>query len=207
MILTRMTAAGTDGSRVMLWFDDGTKMKVPTAAVGDFGLYAGMPVTEDFLSELLDAAQRASAKARAVRIVSAAAVSERELRSRLTRKGERPEDADAAVDWLRELGALDDGAMAQRSTMRFADKGYGESRVRQELYRKGIPREYWEEALSLLPDMSGAIDRFLERRFGGEAPEQSDIKKTADALARRGHSWEDISAGLRRYTDGLPDEE
>ena len=35
MILIKLTALGTDGSRVMLWFDDGSKMRVPTSLVAD----------------------------------------------------------------------------------------------------------------------------------------------------------------------------
>lgn len=71
-------------------------------------------------------------------------------------KGERPEDAADAAVWLRELGAVDDEAMARRIVRRCADKGYGEARVRQELYAKGIPKQYWEDALEQLPDMADA---------------------------------------------------
>ena len=65
MILTKMTAVGTDGSRVMLWFDDGTRMKVSTGVVVHHGLYQGMELSEDTLGELLEVVQRASAKDRA----------------------------------------------------------------------------------------------------------------------------------------------
>jgi regulatory protein len=140
MKLSRMTALGTDGSRVMLWLDDGSKMRVPTALVADFGLYGGMELTEEALGELMDAAQRASAKQRAVRIVSSTSISEKALKQRLIQRGERPEDAAEAVSYLRDLGALDDRAMAQQVVRRCLDKGYGESRIRQTLYEKGIPK-------------------------------------------------------------------
>lgn len=199
MILSRLTAVGTDGSRVTLWFDDGTSMKVATRVVADRGLYQGMELSEDDLAALLDTAQKASAKDRAVRIVSATSISEKELRRRLIQRGERPEDAGEAVQWLRNLGAVDDEAMAGRIVSRCVDKGYGASRIRQELYQKGIPKEYWGEALEQLPDMSEAVDRFLERRFRGQEPDQKEIQRAIGALQRRGHSWEDIHAALRRY--------
>ena len=203
MILQKLTAVGTDGSRVTLWFDDGTKMKVATRVVVDRGLYQGMELSESDLASLLDTAKKASAKDRAVRIVSATAVSEKELRRRLVQRGERPEDAGEAVEWLRELGAVDDEAMARRIVSRCADKGYGENRIRQELYQKGIPKEYWEEALRDLPDMSGAIDRFLEQKLRGRDPDQKELSRVIAGLQRRGHSWEDIRGGLARYKDGL----
>lgn len=203
MILTKMTAVGTDGSRVTLWFDDGTRMKLATDIVVRQGLYQGMDISEDALGELQEAAQKASAKDRAVRIVSATSISEQELKRRLVQRGERPEDAAQAVDWLKELGAVNDGAMAKRVVSRCVEKGYGASRIRQELYQKGIPKEYWEEALSAVPDMGNAIDAFLKKRLRGQAPDKKELKRVTDALARRGHSWGDIRAALLRYQADL----
>ena len=203
MILQKLTAVGTDGSRVMLWFADGTKMKVATRVVADRGLYQGMELREEALAELQDTARRASAKDRAVRIVSSTAISEKELRRRLVRKGERPEDAEEAADWLRELGALDDEAMARRIAQRCVDRGYGPGRIRQELYQKGIPREYWEEALAMVPDMSGAIDRFVEQKLRGREPDQKELQRVIGALQRRGYGWEEIRSALGRYQEGL----
>lgn len=203
MILTKMTAVGTDGSRVMLWFDDGSRMKLSTDVVVRQGLYQGMDISEEALGELQEAAQRASAKDRAVRIVSATSISEKELKRRLVQRGERPEDAVEAVDWLKELGAVNDEAMAKRVVLRCVEKGYGTSRIRQELYQKGIPKEYWEEALSAVPDMGNAIDAFLKKRLRGRDPDQKELQRVTAALQRRGHSWGDIRAALLRYQADL----
>ncbi len=203
MTILKITAVGTDGSRVTLWFDDGTKMKVASRVVADRGLYQGMELDEEDLASLLDTAQKASAKDRAVRIVSATSISEKELRRRLVQRGERTEDAKEAVAWLRELGAVDDKAMAKRIVDRCVDKGYGAARIRQELYQKGIPKEDWEDVLDELPDMSEAIDRFLSQRLRGHAPDQKELQRVVGALQRRGHGWEEIHAALQRYQDAL----
>ncbi len=81
MILIKLSALGTDGSRVMLWFDDGSKMRVPTSLVADWGLYRGMELGEDDLSRLMEETQRASARNRAVRIVSSTSISEKSLKA------------------------------------------------------------------------------------------------------------------------------
>ena len=52
-----------------------------------------------------------------------------------------------------------------------------------------------------------AIDRFLLRRWQGKVPDEKEVKRTVDALIRRGHSWKDIQSGLRRYRVGLELEE
>ena len=187
--------------RVKLVFDDDTVLKTQPYLLADFGLYSGMELTEEDYQALLAAAGKASAKARAVRIVAAAGVSEKELQKRLVRKGEE------AADALKELHLLDDRETARQLAASAAAKGYGKSRIKNILFEKGIPQELWEEALAELPEMDDAIDRFLLRRWQGKDPDEKEVKRTVDALIRRGHSWKDIQSGLRRYRVGLELEE
>ncbi len=198
MILERLTAVG-DGARGLLRFDDGTKTRVPVRVVTDLGLYAGMSLEEEDLAEILDAARQSSARERALRIVSATGISQRSLRDRLIQRGERPEDAQAAVDWLKDMGAVDDGAMAAGIVRRCVEQGYGVSRARQELYRKGIPKTLWEDVLADYPEVDDAVDRFLAKRLHSREPDQKELQRTIAALQRRGHSWDTIRAALRRY--------
>lgn len=184
--------------RIRVVFDGAQSMKVYPEVVADCGLYAGKDLTEEELDELRKVAARASARQRAVRIVSASTVSERELKRRLQQKGEDPEQAQQAVEWLKDLNVIDDAEAARQIVRRAAGKGYGAARAKQELYAKGVAREYWDAALADYPDMSEAIDRFIAQRLRGEKPDQKQLKQLTDALYRRGHSWEDIRAGLRR---------
>ena len=62
--------------RVKLVFDDDSVLKTQPYLIADFGLYSGMELTEEEHQALLAAAGKASAKARAVRIVAASGVSE-----------------------------------------------------------------------------------------------------------------------------------
>ena len=68
-----------------------------------------------------------------------------------------------------------------------------------ELYRRGVPREYWEEALARLEDPADTLDRLVQARMAGQDPTRETLKKVSDYLARRGFTWQDISAALRRY--------
>ena len=60
--------------------------------------------------------------------------------------------------------------------------------------------------MALVPAMDEAVDRFLERRFRGEIPDEKEIKRAVDALLRRGHCYGDIRAGLQRYDLSLEGE-
>lgn len=180
-------------------FSDGATLRLYRQTVEDFGLYTGMELTEEKLQRLKDAAGKMSAKMRAVRIVSASNVSCGDLEQRLTRKGERPEDARQAVAWMEDLHLLDDRNTAQQLVHSCIRKGYGLARAKQVLYDKRIPRELWEEALEDYPDQSDQIESFLRSRLGQEA-EPREVKRAVDALLRRGHSYSRIREVLNRLS-------
>ena len=110
------------------------------------------------------------------------------------------EEAAAICDRMEELGYLNEREYAGRIVRHYAAKGFGERKLRDELYRRGIPRELWEEALTQIEDEdnAAAIDAFLEKKLKGDHDPKA-IKKASDALARRGFSWSEISEALRRY--------
>ena len=186
-----------------LIFEDESKLRILATLVPDLGLYAKMEVDTDLLARIREANEQASAKVRAVRIVSASNVSQAELRRRLIQKGENPAFAAEAVGWLVDLGAVDDQKTANLLAQRAAAKGYGKARIRQELYQKGIPKEFWDAAMEGLPEPDDAIDRFLQQKLRGSVPDEKEKKRLTDALCRRGHRWSDIKAAWGRYLENL----
>ena len=193
------------GGRYTVTLDDGRRLRLEQATVGEFALYPGRELTAEELDQIRAANQRASAKARAVRIISATNVSKKDLERRLVQKGETPELASEAVQWLTELNLLDDLETARQLAQSAARKGYGAARIRQILYQKGIDRQLWDEAMEELPEPDDAIDQFLQSSFKGEKPDERETKRAVDALLRRGHRWADIRSAMARYTDALND--
>ena len=111
--------------KLRLRFDNGTSMLVFPAVITELCLYPGVEIPEAAMESLRDTCAEASARERAVRIISAAPVSRRELQSRLVRKGETEEHAQQAVQWLNELHLLDDAEVAAQIVRSGAAKGYG----------------------------------------------------------------------------------
>ena len=183
------------GTRTTLIFDDGTSLKLLPAVAAEQGLFPGLELEEEDLVRLRSANGAASAKQRAVRIISAASVSQKDLEQRLIRKGETPSDAQDAVRWLEELDLVDDTETARQIVARGVSRGYGAERIRQMLYEKRIPRQYWDEALSAMPDMSGALEDFLRKRLGTE-PDEKTRRSAVQAALRRGYTWPEINQAL-----------
>ncbi len=184
--------------RYWVTFDDGSKMGLYRQTVEDFALYSGKELDEQEAEALRTAAGQMSAKMRAVRIVSAASVSRRDLEARLVRKGEDPKQAKEAVAWMEDLHLVDDRATAEQVVSSCISKGYGLMRAKQALYEKRIPKEYWDEALADYPDQTEKITAFLKSRPDADSDEKQ-VRRAVDALIRRGHSY----GAIRRALDAL----
>lgn len=209
MRIDSIAAQADRGGRFFVRFSDGSTMRLYRQTVEDFGLYTGLELTDDRLSELRAASGQMSAKMRAVRIVAASNVSKSDLLHRLVQKGETQQQAQQAVDWMEELKLLDDRATAQQLVQRCIRQGYGRERAKQVLYEKQIPRDIWEEVLADYPDQIEKIVEFLRSRLHGSWDER-DLRRAVDALLRRGHKYAEIRQGLKYLqadTDAFPEDE
>ena len=73
--------------KLRLRFDNDTTMLVFPSVIAELNLYPGIEIPESAMDSLHETCGEASARNRAVRIISAAPVSRRELQSRLVQKG------------------------------------------------------------------------------------------------------------------------
>ena len=183
--------------RYAVHFSDGSVMRLYRQTVEDFALYTGKEFTDAEMSALQEAAGQMSAKMRAVRIVSASSVTKRDLQQRLVHKGEDPEQAKEAVQWMSDLNLLDDSRVAEQVVQRCISRGYGLQRAKQALYEKKVPKQYWDAALTDYPDQLEEIVDFLRSRLGQEY-DQRELKRAVDALMRRGHSYAVVRKALSR---------
>jgi len=218
MIIAKLEPSKHAADRWLAWFEDGSLLRVSEGEVVSFALYEGMEVTDELYDRLSAAAGRSAARGKALDYISHRPMSRRELMDKLTarppkgRDGrERPPVADEALagevcDWLEELGYLNDAEYARTVARHYSAKGYGPHKVKDELYRRGVPRDLWEEALAEAAGPEESIDAFLQGRFRGGSPDRKELKKASDALARRGYDWSDIREGLERYGANIIDE-
>ena len=194
--------------RWLCHLEDGTILRVGESEVAAFGLYSGAELDGDRLAQLKAAARAAAVRGKALDLLAARPMSRKELVDKLTT---RPRDrekepladretAEAAADRLEELGYLNDADYARALAEHCAARGYGPARLREELYRRGVPREHWDGALEAMEAPDAAIDAFLAKKLrGADLSDPRALKRAADALARRGFRWEDIKDALRRY--------
>lgn len=184
--------------RFTLVFDDGTELKTTLGIITEHFIHSGMDFDEDAYNELVSACTLALAKARALRIINARPMSREELRKRLVEKGEPPENAEECAEWLCQMGLINDAEYAGSVVRHYAAKGYGASRIKQELRRHGVSRELWDEAMEQMPEQDEYLARFLRSRLS-DPGDRAQVKKVSDALFRRGYSWDQIKHALNEF--------
>ena len=141
------------------------------------------------------------AKQRALKILERRDVSRKMLLDKLTEKGISNTDAEEVADWLCGLGVVNDERYAGLVVRHYAAKGYGRRLIRDELYRRGIDREFWDGALAELPETDDTVDRLLSARLRGAVSPEA-LQRAQSYLLRRGYSWDEVCAATERYLSG-----
>ena len=142
--------------------------------------------------ELQQSGARSETRVRAANMISSRPLSRKELLKKLREKGAAEADAESACDWLEEIGALNDAEYAAMLVRHYGGMGYGEAKIRDELYRRGVPRELWEDALSQSP---------IAQKTKGRVLDEKGRKRLSDMLLRRGFAWRDVRAAIAQISE------
>ena len=185
--------------RVLVYLEGGDLLHVTESELLRFGLSIGLDIDDGTVIELQQSGARSETRARAANMISARPLSRRELVKKLREKGAAESDAEAAADWLEEIGALNDADYASMLVRHYGGMGYGEAKIRDELYRRGVKRELWEDALAASPDAQETIARVIAQKTKGRALDEKGRKRLSDMLLRRGFAWRDVRAALAAY--------
>jgi len=200
MKVTKLSPSQHKKGRFLVTLENGDLLRVSEHEMISFSLYTGMELDDEKLEQLRQSAAFTGFKEYALNALSARPMSRHELRQKLEEKECPPLQALEITDRLTELGYLNDASYAVTLVRHYAAKGYGPYKIRDELFRRGVPREYWDEALMSAETPEETIDALVARKLRGiEHPDRKDLKRVSDTLARRGFSWNDISTALRRY--------
>ena len=187
--------------RFLVRLEDGDVLRVTEEELLRFGLRPGLELDEAAAEAVRASAKSSSAKATAANMIGSRALSKKELTRRLIQKGNDASDAQAAADWLEDLGAVDDRQYAAALARHYGGRGYGPARVREELRRRGVDQALWEEAMEEMPDPAEILDKLIQKRCRGDLSDPRERRRTSDALLRRGFAWRDVKAAMGRYAE------
>ena len=206
MRIDRIEKSKHKQERVLVFLEDETLLRVTGAELLRFGLYKGMDVPPELVVELQAAGERSERKQAAARMAAGRMLSKQEVQRRLTKKGAPEDEAADTADWLEGLGAVNDEAYAGVIARHYGAMGYGPTRVKQELHRRGIPKELWDGALAQLSPAQDTIRALARAKLRGKSLDTDTSRKLAAYLQRRGFSWNDIRPVLNELGQDIDEE-
>lgn len=137
-------------------------------------------------------------KKRALRMLERRDHGRDELVYKLVQKGELEQEAEAAADRMVELRFIDDESYAAMVVRHYAAKGFGKSRIREQLRRRRLPRELWDAALEELPEQDDTVLKLLRSKLRSDEPDRDEIRRASNSLIRRGFSYDQVRGALER---------
>jgi regulatory protein len=145
---------------------------------------------------------RTSAKDRALRLLSVRSRSRAELERRLVRAGYEPDEVEAAIADLEEVGLVDDERFARELAEAKRRRGMGRRAGLAALRAKGVDREIAEQAVGEVNPEDEA-DRAYELALGRlerlrSLPPDVAYRRAVGFLVRRGFEPVIASTAVRR---------
>ena len=195
----------TSPERITVIFDTGEETKTTLSAVTEQRLFVGRELDAVEYEEFVQLSARALGREKALEYISRRRMSRRELVNKLREKGEDDAVAEYCAEWLESRGFIDDASYSCAIVRHYAAKGYGEGRIRQELNRRGISKDLWDDALKELSAYDGRLDKLIASKLK-DPSDKDQIRKLSASLYRRGYSWEDIRSALERFGTDTEDE-
>ena len=202
MTVKTITSPKKSAGKCLVTFEGGTSVNISTNQIADYGLFPGAELSCEEYDQMLKSQEISLGRARAVRILGNRSLSAGEMKKRLITNGSSEDTAQEVVQWLGDNGFINDAQYAQDIARHYIKKGYGIARIRDEMYKRGIPKELWEDGLSEIDEatIDSAADDFIAKKLRGSSDEQ-DLRRAADALCRRGFSYEQAKSALKRHAE------
>lgn len=186
--------------RWLAQMEDGTLLRISEHEVIQFSLYEGKELEQETMEQLQQSAHTSKLKEKALQLLAAKPVSRRDLKQKLISWEAGEGEAEEICQRLEELGLLNDREYGAMLVGHYLRKGYGQGKLKEELYRRGVPRELWDEILEQSEQSDDVLDALIEKKLKGTVPQTPrEWKKLSDALLRRGYTWSEVSQALRRY--------
>ena len=198
------------GHLVGLYSEGELIVSVDCELAAEKNIRAGREYSIDELRELLSYSQLRRAKSKALYLLNFRDYSRRDLAARLRSDNEYSDEAiEAALDYMTEIGAVDDARYAENMIRHLIhQKHYGRRRILQELSAKGIDRYTAETALCEFDlDEQAAILELLDKKFSRDLDNDKGIRRTIATLQRYGYEMGDIMQALRDYADQIDQDE
>ena len=207
MIITDIQRQKHNPKRFSVFVDGEYTFSITDVDLLYYKLRPGEPISAEKLNEITKDNAYAKAKNIALRFLGYRMRTEKEISDRLKKEDLPDEAVEKTFEFLKKYGYVDDRKFAESYINEKKHlKGYGEYRLRNELFLKGISKEIIDEFSELMQEdserlMTEAIEKKLR---GGLIEDRKEEQRLMGYLLRLGFSYSDIRDALGKYrSDGF----
>ncbi len=196
MIISRVSSVKK--GKVLLYLDGEAAIRVDKETFLLSPFKEGTEISDEELLDLIKSSDYRIAKERALYLLGLKNYSKNQLCRKLCELVSR-ETAEEICDKMEELRLLDDRNYAQICVRDMINiKKFGVSRIRTELYKRGIDRDIIDEVLcDIDTDNSENITEILEKKYPMWDEDEKIRRKAFAFLQRRGYSYSEINSVMR----------
>jgi len=170
------------------------------------GLKEGNEISPEELTKLKETVVLAEAKNLALKYLAYSMRTKREVVTKMKTYDFSEEMIDEVIDFLEQHRYIDDTNYAEKYIAEKMRAGYGEWRIKQELFRKGIDTEIINVCLEENEeDATEKILALLEKKIKSETEDEFNKKerqKVYNFLNSRGFGYDDTKSAIRQYWEG-----
>lgn len=171
-------------------------------------LREGNDLDETTLKAHLNESDYIRAKARGIWFLDRAEYSEKKLYDKIVSGGISHTAAVRAVARIKELGLVDDMRFATRLAEQMSNANISKREAYAKLYNRGISKDVIKTVLEeTIFDETSQIDALIEKKYRNKMSDKDGIQKVYAALIRKGFSYCEVSAAIKKYTQEIEDYE
>lgn len=125
-------------NKVVVTFEDATKLEIAENVYPNFYLYVGKDVAKKELNKIKDYASSAALMEYALKLRSKSLYSEHKMREKLYNKGGEKPVVDLVIKRLKENDLIDDNALLEDYIEYYNSLNYGKNKIKDKVLSKGI---------------------------------------------------------------------
>ncbi len=181
---------------------NGEELSLSTEFFEEQLLNTGSSLSEEDVKKLIKGSDNRRAFSRSVWQIEQGDLSQKSLEQKLKNAGFGSEAITYAVNRMKELGLIDDAALAERLAERMLASCISSREAVNKLVQKGIKRETATAAVNSFEcEPRAQIKALIYKKYAGKLTNPENTKKVFAALVRKGFAYSDIKAELSAYSD------
>lgn len=205
-IITKIESQKNNKERVNIYIDDNFFSGLDLELVYSLNLSKGKEINEKELKELIYKDNISKAKNKAFKIINKAEQSEKTLRDKLSDYDE--DIIDIVIEYLKDCKFINDKDFAKRIAHSNSNVSrFGKNKIKQNLYKKGIDKEYIDEAIDDIDeDIEFENALYLaEKRFKNIKNEDKRkvYQKLMQHLTYKGFSYDITKKAISKVLDNI----